>query len=173
LNLEKHVVDNVMAIQQGRLSLSRITYHTDLQRASGLIIPLGVVAEMAIGQWRALGLIARTKLNPDEAGAVGRLMRDSLSEPFKFLKSEFDWAFSSTAKGEALAALSCKFSQSLFFAPPSLTEMKKVLPTGPTAAEQILSDLRKFRDEEFYLMVAELENEPGPVPSEDSTRLAA
>jgi hypothetical protein len=51
--------------------------------------------------------------------------------------------------------------------------MKKLLPAGPTAAEQILSDLRMTRDEEFYLLLAETGAEPQAVPSEDTTRLAA
>ena len=164
------MADNIRAIQTGRLSLSRVTYHTNLQQAAGLVIPLGVIAEMTIGTWRALGLIARTSLAEDEAGAIGRLLRDKLSDPFNFLKPEFDWAFSNTEPNEALEKLAQRFSKSLFFAPPAVTAARKVLPIGGAGAELVLTDLRKSRDEDFYLMLAESRGQPDPVPSEDTTK---
>ena len=51
--------------------------------------------------------------------------------------------------------------------------MNKVLPAGPAAAEPILCDLRKARDDEFYLMLAEAEEYAGAGASEDTTKLAA
>ena len=167
------MTDNIMAICTGRLTLSRISYHTNLQQASGLVIPLGVIAEMTLGPWRALGLIARSKLSSDELSATARMLRDKLAVPFGLLKPEFDWAFANTEPNEALAKLSERFSESLFFAPPSHQAMKKLLPEGPTAAEQILSDLRRSRDEEFYLMLAEAGGGRNVPPTEDITRLAA
>ena len=148
-----------MAIYAGRLSLSRVTYHTNLQQAAGLVIPLGVMAEMSIGKWRALGLIARTSLTGEETAAVGRLLRDQISAPFDFLKREFDWALSETNAGEALVQLARRYSDSLFFAPPSSTSVKKILPSDEAVVaavgELILPDLRKARDDDFYLMLAE------------------
>lgn len=166
------MTDNIMAITTGRLSLSRITYHTNLQQASGLIVPLGVMVELTLGHWRALGLIARTELSMDETKAVGRLIREKIARPFDFLKPEFDWAFSKTTSGYALAELANRFSESLFFAPPTAHAIRKVLPPGAAAAEPILGDLRKARDEEFYLMLAELEDQR-PMPIEATTKLAA
>ncbi len=164
-----------MAIKVGRLSLSRVTYHTNLQQASGLVIPLGVIAEMTIGTWRALGLIARTTLSADEIATIGRMWRDEISTPFNFLNPEFDWAFANTEPGEALGKLAQRFSESLFFAPPTMTATKKVLPVGPPGAELILSDLRKSRDEDFYLMLAEAANlggEPTVPRSRDISEIA-
>ena len=80
-----------------------------------MIIPLGVIAEMTIGTWRALGLIARTKLLDDEIAALGRIVREQVSAPFDFLKPEFDWAFAKTPPGEALAKLSERFSEFVVF----------------------------------------------------------
>lgn len=170
------MADNIVAIQVGRLSLSRITFHTDLRRTSGLVIPLGVIAEMTIGTWRALGLIARTKLPDNEIADIGRVVREKVSAPFDFLKPEFDWAFAKTAPGEALSKLSERFSESLLFATPVHHEIKKALPAGAAAAEPILRDLRKERDDEFYLMLAEAseaKEQAGAGASEDTTKLAA
>src|SRR5208283_3942506 len=58
---------------------------------------------------RALGLIARTTLIEEESAAIGRLLRDKLSDPFSFLKPEFDWAFANTEPAEALAKLAQRF----------------------------------------------------------------
>lgn len=169
------MADNIMAIELGRLSLSRITYRCDLQQDSGHPIPLGVIAEMTIGRVRALGLIARVDLSREEAGAIGRLIRPKLSKPFDFLLEEFKWAFSETRPGEALSRLADRFSESLQFDPPHSEEMRKILPVGPAASELVLSDLRRRRDEEFYLMLADTwGGAPKRVePSLDMTRLAA
>jgi len=172
------VADTIMAIQTGRLSLSRVTYHTNLQQAAGTIIPLGVIAEMIIGSWRALGLVARTSLTDRETALVGRLLRDQISVPFDFLKREYDWALTETKPGDALEKLAQRFSESLFFAPPTSTSVKNVLPTGDNVGaavgELILPDLRKARDHEFYLMLAEDEqNGDDAVTSQDMLRRAA
>lgn len=92
------------------------------------------------------------------------------ANPFSFLKPEFDWAFANTEPDEALAKLAQRFSESLFFAPPNVTATRKVLPVGGAGAELVLSDLRKSRDEDFYLMMAEARGQADPVPSEDTTR---
>ena len=167
--MSEHRAENVMAIEAGHLSLSRIEYYTDLQRGSGLVIPLGVMAELTIGPWRALGLIARTRLLSTEVGAIGRTLRDHIASPFNFLAPEFDWAFAETEPGAALAKLSQRFNGSIFVAPPAETSIKKLLPIGSLAAEQVLVDLRRSRDEEFYLMLAEADTEAAP--SEDRTKL--
>ena len=166
------MADHIMTIQTGRLSLSRITYRTNLQQASGVVIPLGVIAEMTLGPWRALGLIARTQLLAKEIESIGRLIRPKLEMPFNFLLPEFDWA-ASDKSGEALSKLAQRFSESLFFAPPTLQPIRKVLPPAPIAAEPILSDLRKSRDEDFFLMLAEAEEAEEAIPSDGRDRLLA
>jgi hypothetical protein len=60
-----------------------------------------------------------------------------------------------TPRGEALAQLSRRFSESLFFAPPREEKIRKVLPEGTSAADAVLGELRRRRDDEFYLMLAE------------------
>jgi hypothetical protein len=163
--------EDIIAIQAGCLSLSRVTYHTNLQDASGLIIPLGVIAELTTGSWRALGLIARTTLLSNEVDAIGIMIRDHIASPFRFLAPDFDWAFAETEPGEALRRLSQRYSDSVFFAPPTDLRIRKLLPLGALAAEPLLADLRRARDEEFYLMLAEANGVTEAVPSEDRTKL--
>jgi hypothetical protein len=166
-------VADMMAIERGRLSLSRITYICDLRQASASIIPLGVMAEIVIGRVRALGLIARTRLEPNEAERVGRILRPQLETPFEFLKKELDWAFASAPRGCALAELSQRFSESLLFETPRAEEWRKVLPRGRAAAEPVLAYLRQRRDDDFWLLLTECESGENIIPSEDATKLAA
>jgi hypothetical protein len=163
------MADNVMAIQAGRLSLSRIVYRTDLQSTSGLIIPLGVIAEVRLAPWRALGLIARTQLLTEEIESIGRLIRAKLAMPFNFLLPEFESA-ASDKSGEALSNLAQRFSESLFFAPPQQKVIREVLPI---TAESVLTEVRKARDHDFYLMLAEAEEDEGALPSDDRASLLA
>ena len=80
------------------------------------------------------------------------MLRDKVSVPFDFLKPEFD---SRRPKSARLSRLAQRFPTLLFFAPPSTSPIKKVLPGGGALGELILPDLRRARDEEFYLMLAE------------------
>ena len=171
MNGQPSLNENVAAVSVGRLSVSRISYHTDLQRVSGLVIPLGVVAELTIGHWRALGIIARSMLGTDEMNSIARKLRPVIKCPMEYLRPEFDWAFADTDWGQALAALSRRFTASLFFAPPTERLIRKPLPLGASAAEPILFELRKARDDEFYLMVAESIEATSGIASEDRTKL--
>jgi hypothetical protein len=169
------VAGNIMAIQVGRLSLSRITYICDLQQASALVLPLGVIAEMTLGPVRILGLIARTRLGENETVKVGPMIRSKLAAPFDFLKEEFEWAWSNTEKGTALAKLARRHAESLFFAPPTVESFRKAVnpDAWPTAAEIVGEDLRRKRNAEFYLMLAELQGLPKVEPNREMSELAA
>ncbi len=152
--------------------MSRITHHTNLQHSSGLIIPLGVIAELTFGSWRALGLIARSPLSDDELSAIAGVLRDRLRDPFAFLAQQFDWALAETEAGEGLSGLSQRFTDSMFFAPPQGHKVRRVLPQGATmAGSSILADLRKERDDEFYLMLAETTTVGELLSSDDRARL--
>jgi hypothetical protein len=144
-----------------------------LQHSSGLEIPIGVIAELNIGQVQALGLISRAKLSETETNMIGRVLRPKLVNPFDFLEDQFNWAFLETPPGEALAQLSRRYSESLFFAPPREEKIRKALPEGASAAHIILGDLRRHRDNEFYLMLAELDPSSTLRPCRETSQLAA
>lgn len=135
----------------GVVSLSRISYHCDLQNGSGLIIPLGAIAEMTLWTMRVMGLIARTSLLDEEIENVGHLLRSELSDPFDFLEKEFDWAWANTEARCALQALAHRNDGSLFFSPPNVMEIEQTikLPVRPEAADFASEDLRRRRDHEF------------------------
>ena len=163
------MTDNVVALNFGRLSLSRITYHCNLQRAGGLVIPLGVMAELAVGSGRAFGLIARKTLAPGELSAVARMVRDKLAAPFEFLKPDFDWAWKKIEEekiepGQALGLLANRYSDSIFFAAPTEERVR-------TVPEFALAELRGRRDEEFYSMLADLMGQPTIPPTRDISEL--
>jgi len=85
-----------------------------------------------------------------------------------------EWAFAETPRGEALAYLSRRYSESLFLAPPHEEIIRKILPGGALAAETVMSDLRRRRDDEFYLMMAESTGPSMTVPpSRETSQVAA
>lgn len=139
----------------GQLTLSRVTYICDLQQDSGTIIPLGVIAEQTIDNVRALGLIARVQLEPDELAAIGELMREQLTSPFELLKNQlFDWAWGETEPGRALAELSNRFAASLFVTAPETIPVREVVHSSAETIELARRELRDRRDKEFDLLLA-------------------
>jgi hypothetical protein len=74
--------DNIAKVHTGRLSLARISYYTKLQSADGLIVPLGVIAEIAIESWRGLGLIARTSLSTVELDEIAPVLRPKIASGY-------------------------------------------------------------------------------------------
>lgn len=115
-----------------------------------MIIPLGVIAELALGPVRGLGLIARTQLLTTETELIGRMLRDKLSNPFDFLKEDFDRAWARIKEGNALSTLVGQNTDSLFYAPSRLK--------GFTAEESIdaaSARLRSMLNKEYKAFLDE------------------
>jgi hypothetical protein len=163
---------NVSRIVDGSLTLTRIVYLCDLQHASGLQIPLGVMAEITLAHLRGLGLVARTELHDDEMASAGNLIRERLRAPFDFLRSEFDWAWSNTNAGTALQRLAGRNSESLFFSPPRSVMIRRAFKTESDVPGFAKKEMRDQRDAEFELMLAEIWGNSEP-STEDMARVAA
>ena len=164
---------NVTTIRPGRLTLSRIVYHTNLQRSTGLVIPLGVIAEIKVPSVRVLGLIARTRLHRRELNKIGGLLRDKLAEPFDFLELELDWALENTKAGEALSELARRHPDSLLFSPPTVKNVSKktAFATGQDLAIAARNELRRLRDKEFSTMISGTPVGTGIVPNRSTSEL--
>lgn len=104
----------------GQRGVARISYFCDLQQASSLVIPLGVMTEVTSANIRGLGLIARTRLLDEELEHVASMMREKISNPFDLLRGEFDWGWSNAGAGEALRSFAKRHTDSLFFSPPTV-----------------------------------------------------
>jgi hypothetical protein len=164
------VSDNVVAIEPLSASVARIVYRYDLGRASECYIPLGVIAEATTPSVWALGLIARTSLLPDELDRIGHRIRQQIECPFDFLKEEFEWSFKETAPGDALKVLASKFSESIFFEPPRPEPtVRKAVPHGVLTPQPVLDELRRVRDQDFFVLLAESFPERGQ-SGEDALR---
>lgn len=149
------------AIEAARLSLSRITYNCDLRSASGLTIPLGAMAEIAVGPVRVLGLIARTQLLDPEVSALGKMIQPRLANPFEFLKRELEWAWLNTESGEALSTLANRHSESLFFAPPDQIALGRAIAREAVSTPiKASSELKRERDYAFLSLMDEAHIEP-------------
>ena len=56
-----------------RLQHASIVFYSELDRADGLVVPLGHIAEIQVGNMHGLGMIARTALNEFELTQVGEI----------------------------------------------------------------------------------------------------
>ena len=166
------MTDNVATIVNGQIHLSRITYNCDLRQGTGDVLPLGVIAEVTLGPVRALGLIARTELDDDEAVLIGNLWRDRLRKPFELLKVEFDWAWANAGAGEALGALSNRHTESLLIASPERTSLRKAFNSAQEILDFARRELRNQRDDEFELMLADLWGQLDSSPTEELAKAA-
>lgn len=166
------MTENVATIVDGQLHLSRITYNCDLRQGTGDVLPLGVIAEIALGPVRALGLIARTELDDDESQQIGSLWRGRLTRPFELLKVEFDWAWANAGAGKALGALANRHSESLLIGTPRSTPLRKAFNSGQEILDFARRELRNQRDDEFELMLAELWEQLDSSPTEELAKAA-
>ena len=147
----------VTNLPTGSFRMSRIVYVKDLQLAGADLIPLGVMAEIALPTVRGLAMAARTALNVDELRAVGPLMHDQLEKPFDYLQGEFFRAWREVPRGEALGLLAREHSSSLsFLAPSELLVPRRWLMEKGTAYHSVIKQrLMHTVDDEFFEMFFE------------------
>jgi hypothetical protein len=125
------------AFGPAKVRTQNILYRCDLSSDKGIIIPLGVLSDITTGGIWGLGLVARKSLTEAETNAVGRLMRDEVKLPFKFLSAIFEEIFDARAASKAFEDLPRKHSHSLLFASieEASIEVPKPLVTNNEARE--------------------------------------
>jgi hypothetical protein len=149
------VTNSTKAATLGRLCLSRISYHCDLQQDGGPVIPLGAIAEVTVGPLRGLGLIARTQLLADELENIGRLLRARITSPFEYLREEFDWAWTNVPAGGALVILASRNTDSMFFSPTKTRGFSVELEQAETRLHTILNaEFRSLLEDSFKKAIA-------------------
>jgi hypothetical protein len=103
------------AFRPAALRFMEITYHCDLTRADGGIIPFGVLADMSVEGVYGLGLVARRALSEMEMEKIGELMRADFAAPFSYLLGVFNSVYKDGAPAAAFAALAAEHTHSLRF----------------------------------------------------------
>ncbi len=124
--------------------VARIVYFTDLSRRDARVIPLGSLSEVLLPHVHGLALKARAVLLPQELESVSPLIRDRLSNPFAFLRDEFDLAWETARPGAAIEFLAGRHASSLsVLAPADYSErhwlLNMLLPPREDAVEAKLS----------------------------------
>ncbi len=103
------------AFAPAALRILEISYRCDISREGGLVIPLGILADMRASETYGLGLVARKSLSDDEAAQIGGLIRQQISAPFDYLHAIFDEVIRASSPAGAFEALPDKHSLSLHF----------------------------------------------------------
>jgi hypothetical protein len=99
--------------------VARIVYFSNLIRAGARVIPLGSLSEVVLPHVHGLALKARAALAQDELELVAPLILERLTNPFVFLRGEFDLAWSSAAPGKAIDFLAGRHASSLSVLSPT------------------------------------------------------
>lgn len=97
------------------LRILEVSYHCNISRTGGLVIPLGIMADLRASGVYGLGLVARQSLSEDEASQVGGLLRSHISSPFEYLTSIYDEVFHASAPPSVFESLPERHALSLTF----------------------------------------------------------
>jgi hypothetical protein len=138
-------MSQAMSAIEPTFRVARIVYFADLTKVGSRVIPLGAFAEVTLPHVHGLALKARASLKPVELSMISALLRDRITNPFAFLKSEFDLAWKSVEAGvRALDFLAGRHASSLsVLAPKNYSErtwlLQRLIPARNEAVEGKLS----------------------------------
>jgi hypothetical protein len=161
------------------LRVSNIMFHVDISKASGAVIPVGVMAEILLPRLYGLGMIARVGLGSGELADVSELPKQLVAKPFDYLAQEFKEAWTKSAPGGALDYVAMKHEYSaLHFDVPQRLEVPfrffadNPLTMAPTLRTAVRAHLGAILDEQMLKLI--YRSSPGTtVPQEEILQLKA
>jgi hypothetical protein len=163
------------AFAPAALRILEISYRCDISRQGGMVIPLGILADIRASETYGLGLVARKSLSDDEAANVGGLLRQYLSAPFDYLHAIYDEVIRSSSPASAFEALPDKHFLSLYFSMSGGSQMihlPKAAKISPEARKLWVKDeLHSTGNRAYWNMFGE--QVPGKVEKESTEDLAA
>jgi hypothetical protein len=162
--------DKIVPLATGTLKLSRIRFYCSPSRTDGLILNLGVMAEILVPRLRGLGLVARQGLTPFEMERVSELGRRLLASPFDLLSEEFDIAWKEASPGRVLDFLRERHHHSLRFeSPEAFAVPHRLFVEGQPVKSLVRAHFSEILDEEGLNLVPRYEGGPtdhSPPPAE-------
>jgi hypothetical protein len=147
-----------LAFRPAELRLLEISYHCDLTRSGGDVIPLGVLADISVDDVYGLGLAARRTLSANEIAKIGRLVRADLSAPFSYLLKVFNSVYENDAPIEAFAALADEHTHSLRFqrAAGKIIKLPRSIAANTDARLLWVKDqVRRYGDAAYWKLFGE------------------
>jgi hypothetical protein len=132
----------VVSVRTGSLTVSTIQFYSELGKADGRVIPMGVMAEIALPTLRGLGMVARTELEPEELSLLGYLGERLIRRPFDYLSEQFDNAWGNSGPGTALDYLASRHLYSLHFSVPAILDIPRQLLSSEAAGATLKSAVR-------------------------------
>jgi hypothetical protein len=157
------------------MRILQISYHCDISREGGPVIPLGILADMRASEIYGLGLVARKSLSDDEAAHVGGIIREHISAPYDYLHTIFDEVIRASSPAAAFEALPDKHSLSLHFSMSGGVQtisLPKAAKTSHDARRLWVKDeLHSVGNRAYWNMFGE--KVPGKVEKESTEDLAA
>jgi hypothetical protein len=141
--------------------VARIIYVGEMTKADARVIPLGSLSEVVLPHMHGLALKARDNLRAAELEIVHPLMRERLSNPFAFLRSEFDAAWKEARAGQALDFLAGRHTASLSVLAPTDFAGRSWLFSRllPARKDAVIAKLVQAVDSEFAELMKRYGNE--------------
>jgi len=98
-----------------KIRVFSVTYWPNLDALPGAEIKLGVFGDLRLGKRYALGLIARTKVAPDEIQRVGRIGRHIVDAPYTALREMWEEIWGTPSPGDTFDRVLSRSHTSLLF----------------------------------------------------------
>lgn len=144
---------------------ARVVYLTNITRSGGRVIPLGVFCEINSRLGHGLALKARSALTDDERAAVAPIFGERLSNPFNFLRGEFDAAWQA-APGKCLDFLADRHTAALSVLAPYSPALGRSWHHGLLGKPDEEAKLKNAAIREFDALLTELPPGDAPAPSD-------
>jgi hypothetical protein len=122
----------VSALRQGSFHLSHMVFRCDVRNADSTGIPLGVLAEISLSDYRVFGMAVRKALTTAEIDLLPATWRRDLVQPVPFFTGEFfsAWKEAQDTNRKAIDILASRHWTSLFVEPPQPLKLTPALRTA-------------------------------------------
>jgi hypothetical protein len=161
---------DVAKLVRPSLRCARAVFFTNMtQRGAHAAIPLGIFCEVKTSQGHGLALRARKVLSDAEIKAVAPIFQGALSNPFQYLSTEFEAAWSASIdSGGALGFLSKKHSAALsVLAAYHPAAADRPWWQGLFGEPKVTDLLESVTRAEFQNMITQIPSWDGPAPSNE------
>jgi hypothetical protein len=141
-----------------------VTYWPDADAGAESAIKLGVFGDLRMGKRYALGLIARTKTDPEEIERVGRLARRFIENPYDALRERYEMIWKAPSAPDAFERFLGRSHSSVVFSDVSeivgTAQVADLKDDTEVAKDWCKDELRRVIRSRFHAWMGTLGSSP-------------